>query len=59
MFEYVCVPVFGSMRAYTRVSLNVCVFVSGMRGKHADERITEDFCLERKVSAWEKWEHGK
>lgn len=39
--------VFGSIRAYTQVSLNVSV----MRGKHADERITEDFCLERKVSA--------
>lgn len=38
----------------------VCVFVSVMSEKHADERITGDFCRERKISAWgKKMEHGK
>lgn len=29
----------------------MCAFVSGMSRKCADERITEDFCLESKVAA--------
>lgn len=30
----------------------MCAFVSGMSRKCADERITEDFSLKSKVTAW-------